>query len=281
VKFCYILSVSGKVFICLLLILLIMGFVNKLFVLTLVCLVLSSLLVLSVKPVEVYAVYKPSVPQFTVKLVDHSYDVPSYTTTTVDPYTGKETTTTSPGYHVENKTIELAIKNQAFKPYTENGVEYDLRYNVQSKGHFTEDWQNMGEVVPSDTQYTIRSYPASYVAGAQIDFRVEALIGHMEYDGEHWFLPAYFVSDVSSGWTVQTFTMLGESSTAPPSQSVIQPENPSTMPDDNQSQIPAFVFNPFFLLIVGVLFVGVVIVVVSVLIRHHLKTLDFGDNFSS
>jgi hypothetical protein len=43
-----------------------------------------------------HAQSKPSVPEFTVKLVDNSYDVPP--TQTTDPYTG---TKTIPGYHVK------------------------------------------------------------------------------------------------------------------------------------------------------------------------------------
>jgi hypothetical protein len=65
------------------------------------CLVTSSLLVLTVTPVSAQAGYTPSVPQITsIKLVDSSYDVPSYSTTTVDQYTGKENTTIFPSYHV-------------------------------------------------------------------------------------------------------------------------------------------------------------------------------------
>ena len=50
---------------------------------------------------------KPSVPEFTVKLVAHPYDVP--TTYSTDPYTGE--TITHAGYHMENKSIEVSIKN--------------------------------------------------------------------------------------------------------------------------------------------------------------------------
>jgi hypothetical protein len=60
---------------------------------------------------------KPSVPEFTLKFIDTSYDVPSTTTTTTDPYTGKQTVTTHDGYHVQNGTIDVKIKNQPFTPY--------------------------------------------------------------------------------------------------------------------------------------------------------------------
>jgi hypothetical protein len=51
------------------------------------------------------------VPEFTLRYVDNSYNVPPTTTSTIDPYTGEVTTTTIPAYHVKNKTVEVMIKN--------------------------------------------------------------------------------------------------------------------------------------------------------------------------
>ena len=59
----------------------------------------------------------PSVPEFSLRFVDASYDVP--TTYTIDDYTGQNIT--HPGYHVENRTIEVRIKNQPFTSYESNG----------------------------------------------------------------------------------------------------------------------------------------------------------------
>jgi hypothetical protein len=70
------------------------------------------------------------VPEFTLRYVDNSYDVPPTTTSTTDPYTNEITTTTVPGYHVENKTVEAVIKNDL-------GASY---YNFRYKGHFSEEW---------------------------------------------------------------------------------------------------------------------------------------------
>ena len=87
---------------------------------------------------------KPSVPEFTVKLASYPYDVPPTTTTTADPYTGKETITTQPGYRVENKSIELTIKNQPFTPYTDaEGHIVNMYYNVHVKGHFEDCWREL------------------------------------------------------------------------------------------------------------------------------------------
>jgi hypothetical protein len=142
-------------------------------------------------PVAVQAASTPSVPEFSVRLVDSSYDVPPSSTTTVDQYTGKETTTTVPGYHVDQKFLEVTIKNQPFTSYTnENSKEINLYYTVLVKGHFGEDWQTFGHVqhfgssthvssspytVQSDSEYTVVTSIANYAAGYQLDFKVQAV----------------------------------------------------------------------------------------------------------
>jgi hypothetical protein len=55
---------------------------------------------------------EPSVPEFTVKIVAYPYDVP--TTHSIDPFTGQDVT--HEGYHVNNQSIEVRIKNQPFTP---------------------------------------------------------------------------------------------------------------------------------------------------------------------
>ena len=69
-----------------------------------VCLLLILIITLStgsliIKPASAQSIPKPSVPEFSLKYVDNSYNVAP--TTTIDPYTGK--TTTIQGYHVDNK----------------------------------------------------------------------------------------------------------------------------------------------------------------------------------
>ena len=80
----------------------------------------------SLTAVAAAQVSKPPVPEFTLKYVDTSYDVPQ--TSSIDPYTRNETI--KAGYHV-NKSLELTIKNQP---------AYDLFYNVRYKGHFEDNW---------------------------------------------------------------------------------------------------------------------------------------------
>jgi hypothetical protein len=129
-----------------------------------------------------------STPEFTLKLVDNSYDIPA--STSINPYNGS--TITRPGAHVENKTIELSIKNQ---PYNHN---YVLFYDVRTKGHFDENWTKMIspydypaefdssaywliiETQPlraSNSEFTVLSESAnSYPSNAQVDFSVRALL---------------------------------------------------------------------------------------------------------
>jgi len=108
-------------------------------VLLITCLVVSILMVFSVTPTTVQAVSKPSVPEFSLQFVDNSYDVPP--TFSKDPFTG-ETVMTKEGYHVDNRTIEVKIKNQPFTPYTDSqGNGSGLWYDIRWKGHFDDYWQ--------------------------------------------------------------------------------------------------------------------------------------------
>lgn len=102
----------------------------------------------------------PNTPEFTLTYIDQSYDVPSSTTTKIDPYTGEQTVTTNQGYHVQNGTIEVKIKNQQFTPYfnsNENG-NY-LFYNVSYKGHYQSEWT----YYPSGC-YNRNSYATTHIA---------------------------------------------------------------------------------------------------------------------
>ncbi len=179
---------------------------------------------------------KPSVPEFTLKCVDYSYDVPP--TYKIDEYTGK-TVVASGGYHVKNMTIEVTVRNQIFSR-SSDGVIYHLYYNVRFKGHFGKDWSETSSVVTlnsspssfseyvslhdtrlreqSTSEYTTFSFSASdYPPNAPIDFQVEAVLGH---DSQAWvpaepYAPAnpahYYAAvafDETSGWSdTQTVTI--------------------------------------------------------------------------
>ena len=106
-----------------------MGNTSRAFSLLLVVILAASSLIM-VESASAQSIPKPSLPEFTLKLIDHSYDVPERMATTIDPFTGKPYNFTMPGYHQENKTIEITIKNPS-------GAAY---YNFRWKGHSENEW---------------------------------------------------------------------------------------------------------------------------------------------
>ncbi|MCL2643324.1 MAG: hypothetical protein FWD52_07435 [Candidatus Bathyarchaeota archaeon] len=281
-----------------------MSTVNKTLAIVFVFVVLSSLMVCTVKPVDAQKPPQPSVPKFSVKLVSLPYDVPPTTTNTFDPDTWKETTTTVPGYRVENKSIEITIKNQPFTPYRIQTSErdYDVRIDhiVEVKSHFDNEqsWKEISGY--SDAQFTsqytvlicsrrdfvftgwdINDLPVGY----QLDFRVKARIGCWavltQMDYYYGLREPYLVEAELSNWSdTQTITITNGSSSSTSSQTV-PPQNPTIPPNNDQqqtleheqNQLPDFMFNPSFLLSIGALAgVGVTIAVVLVFARRYTAT---------
>jgi len=239
---------------------------------------------------------KPSVPEFTLKLVDHSYDVPqSYS---IDPYTGKSVMTEE-GYHVENKSIEVTIKNQPFTNYKDaKGNTLMLYYDIRWKGHFEDHWRSFNStnqmylvassslmadnvLVYPNSPSTVLSYGLGgnngsdvyserldeISAGGQVDFQVEALIGYYTkvYDTPVPGIPGsqhpyhYEFTGESSGWSETQTITIGESQTPTPS-----PEAMPTPSEETQQteQIEA---------IVGVVIVVAVIVFGLSLLIYLIK----------
>jgi hypothetical protein len=155
----------------------------------------------------------PSVPDFTIKVLDTSYDTPTESYT--NPYNGQQQS--SAGRHVDSRTIEITIKNVPFTPFevtTSSGVTQTagFYYLIQWKGHFDnqDGWRGAGGFIPrsngSETVYTTEGHRFSDEAGydftaggwsvvipadSQLDFKVSALIGGQ------WRCP-YDVNDQTS-----------------------------------------------------------------------------------
>ena len=172
---------------------------------------------------EPASISQPSVPEFTVKLADHSYDVPPYDvppTYGIDQYTGKNVTIAEgchvEGYPVENKTIDITITNQPFvspDEYTHFG------YDVRVKGPFGESWTELYPFFESQldggpwrlrfqsaSENTVISIPQDYPSGGFVEFQVEAVIaiGHPLFPGA----PFGYWSYLTSGWSsTQTITI--------------------------------------------------------------------------
>jgi hypothetical protein len=165
----------------------------------------------------------PSVPEFTLTYADYSYDVPAKTTSSTDPYTGKVTNTTTPGYHVKNRVIDVSIKNQPYPPTINNGNVSTLKYFIQVKGHFEPEssfWV-VGDgnidgtnVVASNSDYTVVSISLGEISEGAIDFRAKTSLGY-NYTYFYGLVPFNGWASADSNWSaIQTFT-LNEGSVSP------------------------------------------------------------------
>ncbi len=222
--------------------------------------ILSASAMLTVSPSCVLAA-NPSVPEFTVAYVDHSYVVPVTHWITTDPYTGEQITHSSGGEHVDNRTIDVTIKNQPFTPYKDSSSNQTvyLYYNVRSKGHF-EDWDsansghNQGGIQATTSANTVISFNIGYwnvPQGGQIDFEVQASLSYTanSYSGS-CFTGSQTIPVGTSDWSAAKTLTIGNpspSSSTPqptiepyqpnptfnpylPTASPISPQNPTTTP---------------------------------------------------
>lgn len=184
---------------------------------------------------------KPSIPQFTVSLVDTSYDVPQ--TASVNPYTGQ--TTTIDGQHVDARAIEIRIKNEPFTQFeVQNGTStwtVGYYYQIRWKGHFENDWHEMfivsdyllGRDDGSETVCT-REGTYSAVEGLSIqqtgmyatfppdsvlDFQVKAMVGYIHRVVEGGMAPWYFTGEESEWSNTETLKITNSAQTAEPTDS--------------------------------------------------------------
>ena len=220
----------------------------------------------------------PSVPEFTVKFVNSSYEVPaSYS---IDPYTGKNMTT--PSYYVENSYIIITITNQPFTPYVidSNGNRVNLLYNVRMRGQYTENWTNlynnlMDYPLSSVSNYTVLSFPVntnasnslSIPAGTQVDFQVEAMIGYGQVF-EGFGTPLIFHGEISNWSSTQTITINHDSTAVNSSTS---PNSTLTTPKPNTRN--SFLFSLDWEKIALILLSIIVIILVFALVFSRKRNM--------
>lgn len=175
---------------------------------------------------------KPSVPEFTLKYADHSYDVPPTSTSSFNPYNNQTTTTTEPGYHVENLTIDITIRNQPI-PSTIDGNKSYLLFEIRYKGHYGNgtDWTYpFGTFyscpTQSDSDYTVISLATSYNYGVntesplldlqngdKIDFQIMAILAYGYNYSMSAVVPLYsydYESVATSDWSSTQTITIGE-----------------------------------------------------------------------
>jgi hypothetical protein len=165
--------------------------------------------VFMVRTADAQSIPKPSVPEFTLKYVDRSYDIPP--TYGVDG--DGNPVVVLPGYREYNRTVDVIIKNQPFKPVKLDGNLASLHYNVMSKGH-DEDWVENDlnqvwrrHVNASESAETVITIPLDFIGVAgERDFKVQAEIGYWYYDS---FRYAVIFNTINEGnWSsVQTITI--------------------------------------------------------------------------
>jgi hypothetical protein len=228
---------------------------------------------------------KPSVPEFSLKYVEHPYDVaPTYTT---DPYSGKSVIDHQ-GRHVENKSIEVTIKNQAFTSVKDASGNYtSLYYIFRYKGHFSNTWTNEPTFFDDDayynaskSEYTVISFQFNGVsAGDQIDFQVQALIGHdamrvVDVPLRPFWGYAYYFSGEAGDWSgTQTITIPAGASTETPNPTFLSPtptnsQNPTISPSQPSQNNVFFGFGWEQIAII-VLAVAVAILLVALAVLAH------------
>jgi hypothetical protein len=183
---------------------------------------ISSLSLLMVKPAFAKSIPTPVVPEFAVKPVGPSFDIPptySFNSSSGLFYVNE-------GYHFEYSTVEVIIKNQAFTNQT--NIDY-LLYNVRLKPHDYPDsyWQELfnpnldGFPIQTSSNFTIIPIAAEGAtelqyqipAGATTDVQVKAMIGHTErgFNGNATnqieMYPYIFVGQTSDWSTTHTVTL--------------------------------------------------------------------------
>jgi len=236
--------------------------------LLLIAILTASSLVM-VHSVFAESIPKPSLPKFRVKFVNASYTV-----TTTNAYTGLDETK-----QISNNSIEITITNQPFdysdyqiyynirvKPRfadKDNWTEvYPLiTYASSYEGDYNfsyAEYINDNSMPQSKSSYTIVTFSVvptelylgsgydvegtslwAIPDGSQLDFQVEALVGHpsQRWVSDHvlapWlggsFTPAV-AYDETSGWSNTQTVTIGESQTPTPS--------PSTTPTPTPNQEP-------------------------------------------
>ncbi len=187
---------------------------------------------------DVSGIPKPSIPEFTVKFADYSYDVPA--NTSIDPYTGK--TVNNPAQHIENNTLQISIKNQTIQ-----SAEF-LYYEIRMKGHFSEEWSNISQIQANPhSEYTVLTYAlggnnasGNFISrldeissGDTVDFQVQAQVWDYvlsDHPNDQFGGGWIFVMESASNWSnTQTITI---------SESQTPTSSPATTPTPTPSQEP-------------------------------------------
>jgi hypothetical protein len=186
------------------------------------------------------AISKPSVPDFSLKLIHYSSYQPAVYG--LDPYTGENITITL-AKHQNSTEIVVNVVNQPFTPYKDsNGNWISLYYGVRSKGHFSSDWSEGTHNAFTDaynSSYATIMYPTEYYPpNTQVDFQIKAMIGYLKDSGypEYYHMSPVFVGESSDWSSTQTITIDNDVST--PTSTESPASTASVLPSQGPSATP-------------------------------------------
>jgi hypothetical protein len=232
-----------------------------------------------------------SVPEFTLKLVAYPYEIPIYT---VDESTGE--TVAQQGYLMENRSIEVKIKNpttnKAYTLYFEvqmkdpNWQSWHTGLETSGYGHYSID-PPYSSYLASEGEYTVISCYANYTVGTKLDFQVKAYYGQtIWHDTPGYPLRSYCTFEVitSSSWSPTQSLLIGEpeyhteTSSTPSSQTtpVATPTKSAAADSDNvqQAQLGEFLFGfKWKDITIGLLVAAVAVLAAIILLKiRHKKS---------
>jgi hypothetical protein len=191
----------------------------------------------------------PSVPEFTLKLVD-------------------------------NSTVEFIIRNQPLATDTSNS-NLTLFHQLRFKNHDSENYPNIHSIDTYHVQstFTISLYPFyNTITGQLVDFQIQAIIGHYSdtYNPNLNNFPGMpkggyeivFDPVVSSGWSnTETLNLTNGAVSTFGSPSITPSVSPTQQPTIEPSQTPdrpkvgdfAPVIIPASMIFLGIIFVGLLV----------------------
>ena len=206
-------------------------------ILLLLIAILAALNLIIVEAAFAQSTPKPQLPNFTLEVVEHSYDLPPVYE--IDQFTG-ENITISEGANYQWRTLDFTIANQLVP--SGNSLYFNIRY----RGQYASDWTNVyyeGRYVAAQSgKYSTIPFlisghmPSSQgdlyhliiPEGATVNFQVEALIGSITR-GSTQFGSGDVFSGEASGWSnARTITTPQASASISPS---TNPTPPSTIPE--------------------------------------------------
>lgn len=204
---------------------------------------LTASILLMAESAVAESIPKPSIPEFTLKYANHPYYKEASNET--DLYIGQ--ITINPGKWVDNKTIDVSIKNQQF-----NNPKYHLFYNVRFKLHLRQNWDehaptlwywnakgdNLAQYITnapaqSETEFTQLSFWAqSYPDNSTIDCQIQVLVG---YDSTR-FVPNIGFAPQLGGHTEPAIAFFSSTNWSPTQTITINKDTLQVTPTANSTQ---------------------------------------------